>query len=31
LREYKGLKHQPPSDVYPGYWWRDWLFSQQLK
>ncbi|XHS78558.1 dienelactone hydrolase family protein [Burkholderiaceae bacterium UC74_6] len=29
LREYKGLEHQPPSDAYPGYWWRDWLFSQQ--
>lgn len=31
LREYKGLKHQPPSDIYPGYWWRDWLFGQQRK
>lgn len=31
LREYKGLGHQPPADIYPGFWWRDWLFSQQLK
>ena len=31
LREYKGLEHQPPADIYPGFWWRDWLFSQQLK
>jgi predicted peptidase len=31
LREYQGLEHQPPSDMYPGFWWRDWLFSQQRK
>lgn len=31
LREYSGLEHQPPSDVYPGFWWRDWLFNQQRK
>lgn len=29
LREYNGLEHQPPADMYPGLWWRDWLFSQQ--
>jgi predicted peptidase len=29
LREYQGLDHQPPADMYPGLWWRDWLFSQQ--
>jgi predicted peptidase len=28
LREYDGLDHQPPGDVYPGFWWRDWLFGQ---
>lgn len=31
LREYRGLEHQPPSDMYPGFWWRDWLFRQQRK
>ncbi len=31
LREYEGLDHQPPSDLYPGYWWRDWLFNQSRK
>jgi len=31
LREYKGLEHQPPADIYPGLWWRDWLFSQRLR
>lgn len=28
LREYQGLDHQLPQDIYPGYWWRDWLFAQ---
>ncbi len=28
-REYTGLDHQPPADVYPGLWWRDWLFAQR--
>ena len=28
LREYEGLDHQPPGDIYPGFWWRDWLFGQ---
>jgi predicted peptidase len=28
LREYGGLDHQLPADVYPGLWWRDWLFGQ---
>lgn len=28
LREYENLGHQPPSDVHPGLWWRDWLFQQ---
>lgn len=31
LREYRGLVHQPPSDIHPGFWWRDWLFGQQRK
>jgi len=31
LREYQGLDHQPPADIYPGFWWRDWLFRQQRK
>ncbi|MBR7800793.1 dienelactone hydrolase family protein [Undibacterium fentianense] len=31
LREYQGLIHLPPADVYPGYWWRDWLFKQRRK
>ncbi|HZF98622.1 MAG TPA: PHB depolymerase family esterase [Pseudoxanthomonas sp.] len=31
LREYEGLDHQPPSDIYPGFWWRDWLFGQARK
>jgi predicted peptidase len=29
FREYDGLDHQPPSDIYPGFWWRDWLFEQR--
>ena len=28
LREYEGLDHRPPADLYPGLWWRDWLFAQ---
>lgn len=28
LREYYGLGHQPPADLVPGAWWRDWLFGQ---
>lgn len=31
LREYKGLEHQPPADIHPGFWWRDWLFSQRRR
>jgi predicted peptidase len=29
FREYDGLDHQLHADVYPGYWWRDWLFAQR--
>jgi predicted peptidase len=29
FREYDGLAHRLPSDVYPGRWWRDWLFRQE--
>jgi predicted peptidase len=29
FREYDGLDHQPPADIYPGFWWRDWLFEQR--
>lgn len=29
LREYHGLDHQPPADLVPGTWWRDWLFQQK--
>lgn len=28
LREYEGLDHELPSDIYPGFWWRDWLFGK---
>jgi len=28
FREYEGLDHQLPAEIYPGYWWRDWLFGQ---
>lgn len=28
LREYAGLAHSPPADIYPGNEWRDWLFQQ---
>lgn len=31
LREYQGLDHQLPAEIYPGYWWRDWLFEQHRK
>ena len=29
LREYAGLGHQPPGDLVPGTWWRDWLFARR--
>lgn len=29
FREYDGVEHQLPADIYPGYWWRDWLFAQR--
>ena len=29
LREYEGLAHQPPADAFPGFWWRDWLFTKR--
>jgi hypothetical protein len=29
FREYQGLDHQLHEDIYPGYWWRDWLFGQR--
>lgn len=29
FREYEGLDHQLHADVYPGVWWRDWLFEQR--
>jgi len=28
FREYDGIDHQLPAEIYPGYWWRDWLFKQ---
>ncbi|RZA19472.1 MAG: hypothetical protein EOP93_08630 [Lysobacteraceae bacterium] len=28
MRAYAGLGHQPPGDLIPGDWWRDWLFAQ---
>ena len=28
FREYDGLDHQLHADLYPGYWWRNWLFEQ---
>jgi len=28
FREYEGLDHQLSAEIYPGYWWRDWLFEQ---
>lgn len=29
FREYDGLDHQLHADLYPGYWWRNWLFEQR--
>ena len=29
FREYAGLAHALHADMYPGYWWRDWLFLQR--
>jgi predicted peptidase len=29
FREYDGLDHQLHADLYPGYWWRNWLFDQR--
>ncbi|UUZ54673.1 hypothetical protein LP419_00885 [Massilia sp. H-1] len=29
FREYEGLAHQLHADMYPGTWWRDWLFRQR--
>jgi predicted peptidase len=29
LREYAGLDHRIPGDVFLGTWWRDWLFAQR--
>ncbi|WP_430390473.1 dienelactone hydrolase family protein [Dyella sp. 20L07] len=31
LRVYEGIDHQLPGDIYPGFWWRDWLFEQARK
>ncbi len=31
FREYAGLDHQPPGDIHPGFWWRDWLFAQRRR
>jgi predicted peptidase len=31
LREYEGLDHRLPADIYPGDWWRDWLFSRRRR
>lgn len=28
FREYEGLDHQLPAEIFPGYSWRDWLFEQ---
>ena len=28
-REYEGLDHNVPPDMFLGTWWRDWLFAQQ--
>jgi predicted peptidase len=29
FREYQGLDHQLSADLYPGFWWRNWLFAQR--
>lgn len=29
MREYAGLDHRIPGDVFLGTWWRDWLFAQR--
>lgn len=29
FREYDGLAHRLPGDIYPGTWWRDWLLRQK--
>jgi predicted peptidase len=31
FREYDGLDHQLHADIYPGYWWRNWLFEQHRR
>ena len=31
FREYEGLEHQLPAEIFPGYWWRDWLFEQSRR
>jgi predicted peptidase len=31
FRQYDGLDHRLPADIYPGFWWRDWLFKQHLE
>jgi predicted peptidase len=31
FREYEGLDHQLPAQIFPGYWWRDWLFEQHRR
>jgi len=31
FKEYEGLTHQPPGDIYPGIWWRDWLLHQKCQ
>lgn len=31
FREYEGLDHALPGDMYPDTWWRDWLFSQKQR
>ena len=31
FREYEGLDHQLPAEIFPGYWWRDWLFEQSRR
>ncbi|MGG6462894.1 prolyl oligopeptidase family serine peptidase [Solilutibacter silvestris] len=31
FKEYAELNHLLPDDMYPGLWWRDWLFSQKQR